>query len=483
MVAWLRPVLWNCPKVQKPNSKLSTPVGLGEGEGQHMVIDRKKIIRDLGGGLILRQATLEDTQALVDFNSHIHYDGEDGKLDERVGAWTRDLMELPHPTFQVSDFTVVEDTTSRAIVSTMNLISQNWTYAGIPVKVGRPELVGTAPEYRNRGLVRAQFEVIHQWSLEREEIIQAITGIPYYYRIFGYEMALSLGGGRAGFKPHIPKLKEAETEPYIIRPATEMDIQFISGLYEQSSSRYLVSCVWDDDLWRYELTGKSEKNVNRGELRIIETPEGEPVGFFAHPFFRWGSMMPATAYEVIQGISWSAVTPTVIRYLQSAGEQYPVDYGQDTFESFGFWLGSDHPVYQVLRDQLPRVRQPYAWYIRIADLKAFITHIAPALEGRLAGSTFAGHSGEVKISFYRSGLKMSFESGRLVQVEDWKPGPKAFSGNAVFPDLTFLKLVFGYRSLDELKFAFPDCITGSDGDHALLDILFPKQNSSVWPVS
>ena len=448
-----------------------------------MVLERKNVLRDMGGGLILRQASPEDSQALVDFNARIHYDGEDGKLDERIGVWTRDLMEKPHPTFKVDDFTVVEDTISHAIVSSMNLISQTWTYAGIPMKVGRPELVGTAPQYRNRGLVRAQFEVIHQWSRERGEILQAITGIPYYYRIFGYEMALSLGGGRAGFKPHIPKLKGSETEPYQIRAAKPEDIQFLANISGQNNSRYLVSSRWDEDLWRYELTGKSEKNVNRAEIRVIETLEGEPVGFFAHPFQRWGSMLPATVYELKKGISWAAVTPTVIRYLQSTGERLPAEFGEEGFESFGFWLGSEHPVYEVLRDQLPRVRQPYAWYIRVADLITFIKLISPVLEGRLEGSTFAGHSGEFKIGFYRSGLRMRFENGRLAQVEGWKPAPKSYSGNAAFPDLTFLKLVFGYRSLDELKFAFPDCITESDSDHALLDILFPKQVSSVWPVS
>jgi hypothetical protein len=445
--------------------------------------DRKKVIRDLGGSLILRQATHEDTQALVDFNARIHYEGEDGKLDERVGTWTRDLMERPHPTFDVGDFTLVEDISTGKIVSTMNLISQTWSYAGISFGVGRPELVGTLPDYRNRGLVRAQFEVIHQWSRERGELLQAITGIPYYYRIFGYEMALSLGGGRAGFKPYIPKLKAGEPEPYSIRPATEGDIPFISKLYNQNSSRSLVSCVWSEALWEYELNGKTERNVNRAELRVIETPAGEPVGFLAHPYRRWSSMMPAILYEVKQGISWGAVTPSVVRYLQHAGEQRPADFSEEAFESFGFWMGSEHPVYQVLGDQLPRVRMPYAWYIRVADQPGFIKHIAPVLEKRLEGSVFAGHSGELKISFYRSGLRMRFENGSLIQVEGWKPSPQAHSGNAAFPGLTFLQLLFGYRSINELKYAFPDCITDSDSDHALLNILFPKQVSNVWPVS
>ncbi len=121
----------------------------------------------------------------------------------------------------------------------MNLIPQTWTYAGIPFKVGRPELVGTLPEYRNRGLVRRQFDIIHQWSAEQGEKVQVITGIPYYYRLFGYEMAMNLGGGRAGFPTHIPRLKEGEAEPYHIR----RQLRLISHSY-LSYIHWVASARW-----------------------------------------------------------------------------------------------------------------------------------------------------------------------------------------------------------------------------------------------
>jgi hypothetical protein len=41
-------------------------------------------------------------------------------------------------------------------------------------------------------------------------------------------------------------------------------------------------------------------------------------------------------------------------------------------------------------------------------------------------------------------------------------------------------LLFGFRSLDELQHAFPDCWTASDAAHALLPILFPRKDSNVW---
>ena len=140
----------------------------------------ENLIQKLEDGLIIRHATKDDEEALVAFNNEIHREGEwDGKGLE---AWTRDLVSGKGPTFETGDFTIVEDTNTHQIVSTCCTISQTWSYEGIPFKVGRPELVGTKKEYRRRGLVRKQFEILHEWSAARGELVQVITGNPYYYR-------------------------------------------------------------------------------------------------------------------------------------------------------------------------------------------------------------------------------------------------------------------------------------------------------------
>ncbi len=450
----------------------------------YVQIKESVIIRDLGDGLVLRRSTPQDAPHLAEFNARIHSDYGPDQPDVRVAAWTRDLLERPHPTFGADDFTVVEDIASGKIVSSLNLISQTWSYAGIPFGVGRPELVGTLPEYRNRGLVRAQFEVVHAWSAARGELVQAITGIPYYYRQFGYEMALDLDSGRFGYRPGVPRLGDGETEPYRIRPAVEADLSFISSLYDSACRRYKVSCVWDEALWRYELNGKSADNVELQELRVIESLDGSPVGYLAHPPFNWTKgILVAFAFEVVPGHPWAAVTPGVIRYLESTSEAYAARAGSDAFSSFGFWLGREHPVYDIVSTRAPRLSRPYAWYLRLADIPDFIRRVAPALEKALGNSPFAGYSGELRLTFYRSGLKMTFDEGRLAGVEAWKPEPHGFSGDASFPDLTFLQLLFGYRSLDELGYAFADCRWGDDNTYGLLNALFPKQASHVWAVT
>jgi len=440
------------------------------------------MIRDLGDGLILRRATQADTEELVAFDAAVQSDGGMDSPDELVGAWVRDLMSDGHPTIRPGDFTVVVDTRSGQIVSSLNLISQTWTYDGVPFGAGQPELVATHPDYRRRGLVRAQFEVVHRWSAERGELVQGVTGIPNYYRQFGYEMALELDGGRMGYGVHVPRLKEGEAEPFHVRRAAEADVSFLGQVYDAGCRRGPIACVRDEALWRYEIHGKSEKNVNGRVLCVIETPGGEPVGFLAHPGRLWGQGIYAQAYELMPGVSWLAVTPSVVRSLWSDGEAYAARDGVKDLQAFGLWLGKEHPVYHVFGDRLPRTRDPYAWYLRVPDLAGFLRRIAPALERRLAQSWLPGHSGELTLSFYRDGLKLSFEGGRLVGVERWVPG-HAETGDAAFPDLTFLQLLFGYRSLDELEQSFADCWASGDKARPLLEALFPRQPSNLWWVT
>lgn len=97
-------------------------------------------IRDLGNGLILRHATKDDAQALSEFNARIHSDEGPDKPNPRVAAWTRDLLSRPHPTLCPGDFTIIEEITTKRIVSSLNLIPQTWSYDGIEFGVGLPYL-------------------------------------------------------------------------------------------------------------------------------------------------------------------------------------------------------------------------------------------------------------------------------------------------------------------------------------------------------
>ena len=117
------------------------------------------------------------------------------------------------------------------------------------------------------------------------------------------------------------------------------------------------------------------------------------------------------------------------------------------------------------------------------DLAKFLVHISPALNTRLENSLLCSYTGAISLSFYRSGLKLTFQDGKLVAAENLE-GKGLKDCNAEFPGLTFLQLVFGWRTLAELRHAFTDVlVNGTDETRLLLEMLFPKKASNLWPIS
>jgi len=142
-----------------------------------------------------------------------------------------------------------------------------------------------------------------------------------------------------------------------------------------------------------------------------------------------------------------------------------------------FKFGHTHPAFDAAPDLFHKTRLPYAWYIRVPDIAAFLRHITPVLEDRLAESPLAGHTGELRVTEYVRGFQLKFDRGRIT-AETWRPDD---SHHAMFPPYTFLQLLFGRRSLADLRYMYPDCLM-DDGTAVLLDALFPRRASNVLPM-
>lgn len=436
--------------------------------------------RDLGDGLALRWSTAADTERIAELNARVFRRAPDDPPGPGMLAQTRDKMSGRSPLLGPEDFAIVEDMASGAVVASTCLMWQRWEYDGIAFDVGRPELVATDPDYRNRGLIRAIFAAIHARGVARGQLVQGITGIAYFYRQFGYEYALDLDAARIAFLATIPDAPANEPEPYTLREATPDDLPFIMGLYDRRRAGLLVSTVVPEVFWRSTFGALDRGYTAHWRLRLIVDRAGEARGYVRTSTRRWGETLPVWDVAVSEGVSPRVAGLSVLRALHELGAQVPAS-GPDArpFTSITLLLGREHPLYAALGESvLPGRQRPYAWYVRVPDLPGFLRRVAPALERRLAGSALAGHTGDLRLDFYRGGLRLTFAAGRITGVEPWRRPVWAEGGQAGFPPLVFLQLLFGHRSLAELRDAFPD-VRADDETTALLDILFPKRPSWV----
>jgi hypothetical protein len=359
----------------------------------------------------------------------------------------------------------------------MNVIHQTWSYGGTEFGVGRPELVGTLDAYRRRGLVRAQFEVIHALGAARGELVQAITGIPWYYRQFGYEMTLELGGGRPFRWDKRGNDAAVEEEIYQIRQATAADIPELMGLYGVFQADGLVVCVRDGAQWQYEMLERHRDTPYALEVKVIVVEE-EVIGYVEYK--EWGTAFYIREVAVLPGHSLRAVALFVTRWLKEEADRLN-EARERPITRVAFSFGSQAAVYEALGSQLDEGRLPYAWFIRVPDMPAFLRHITPVLEERLARSVMAGYSGRLRLNFYRSQVELLFEKGHISKVAPYKPTSfdAADDGDLFFPDHTFLHVLFGQRSYEEIRYMRADCFANNDEAPVLLGVLFPKRPSWV----
>lgn len=440
--------------------------------------------QELGDGLIIRWSTAADTENIAQLISMVFRDKEEDPPNQQLYTITKTLMSGHTPVMGSGDYAIVEDRhkEDNPIVAGICLQRLTWEYDGIAIPVGRPEIVATDPAYRNRGLVRKLFDVIHARSAAEGRLVEGITGIPYFYRQFGYEYALDLDHFHKVYLASIAKAKEEETEAYTLREAVIEDLPSIKALYDQQRANYFISTLADDTYIRWLIDGwKYNPELDRVDvLTVILDTENTVRGYLSLPTKRRSNSLLIWHLVTSNQINLQMMMPSVLRALQAYGELLPLAK-PDTqpLDTIMIHLPQKHPAYEALGNLVSYSDHPYGWYIRIADLPQFIRHIAPALERRLIGSAVAGYTGELKLDFYRSGLRLVFDKGHLTTAENWRSTVLNNSADGGFPPLVFFKALFGYRSLADLRHAYSDAWVNND---VLFNTLFPVKASWALPL-
>jgi len=409
----------------------------------------------LGDGLTLRTAASErDVERVAEFNGSIHGPG--------VVAMTRNLL-LQHPHTAGRGLIFVEDETTRQVVSSLFLIPWVLRYEDVKLPSGEQGIVGTAPAYRQRGLIRAQNAYFKQRLRERGCLLSHIQGIPYYYRQFGYEYALPLEGGLRLEKRSIPAPQETR---FTFRQATLDDLPILAQLYDEASRDLAIRAERSESIWRYLFTCTQGSEMEC-ENWLIEDRNQHIVGYMRVPKHHFGKEL---VVNEVSRLSFDAAL-AALNHLKTLAETR-------NQPAIRLNLPANCSLMQVARSLGAHDMGTYAWQIHVPDMAALLQAIGPVLERRVAGSPFAGLTRQVRLCFYRETVALHFEAGQLDQVANLG---LTDAGPINVPPLQFIPLLLGYRSIDELRAAYPDVRVAPDW-RLLIETLFPRTPSFLYTI-
>ncbi len=371
-------------------------------------------------------------------------------------------MLARYPGMEPADQFFVESPDGQ-VVSSLCLIPWTCRLESVTFPAAQMEIVTTAPAYRRRGLIRTQVAAYNERLVQRGCLLSWISGIPNFYRRFGYTYGVPLGGGLRLELRDIPTLDSAG---YTIRSATLNDLETLATLYDDNDRDLGLSVLRSRALWGYLLGPQPERHVTRHRTWIVCDPQGAVAGYARLPDFYFGddlvvdeaSRMPLEA------------TLALLAFLRANAEltERP---------SLRFELPAGHGVMRVARALGGRDLTPYGWQVACPDLPALLRALLPVLNQRLAQSVFCHHTQRLRISSYSSGFALQIEAGRVAGVEELAPDE---SCDCELPADALLLLVLGVRDTTSLRATYPD-VRAYGLDKLLLDTLFPTLDAYFYP--
>ncbi|GGL37615.1 GNAT family N-acetyltransferase [Planomonospora parontospora] len=394
----------------------------------------------LGDGLVLRQAQptdLDQIGALL------------AERGDPADAVDHRLVVTDHDAGWPACAVVVD---GDRVVSTATLLDEEVRIGGIHLPAGQVELVATDREYEGRGLVRALMQWAHDRSAARGHVIQVMIGIPYFYRLFGYEYAID-----------IPQALTVRTPPPddgakpVLRAAQPRDVSAMAGLQDMAQSRFDVSVPRSAACWRWLLEHEASTLwvLDRAGA-VVATGRTTPPDDDGVLLAEAAALDGPAAQELLRGVA-ALVPGGRVRTVHRAG------------------TAADAAWHELL-DRGPR-KQAEQYYIRIPDTATLLDRLRPLLWQRLTAAGTERTGRDIVISTFGAHYRIPVHDDGLGEIVAGgaMQSPGTVGGAGVAPD-HLPALLFGPHGMEGLARIRPDVYAGEE---ELFQALFPPLTADV----
>ncbi|GEA86762.1 GNAT family N-acetyltransferase [Cellulomonas cellasea] len=390
----------------------------------------------LPGGLVLRTARPADLDRI---GALLEARGEPGDaLDHRL------VVEDPDAGWETCAVVVDGD----RVVSTATLLDESVRVGDVVLPAGQVELVATDQDYEGRGLVRALMGWAHDLSAGRGHVLQVMIGIPYFYRLFGYEYAIDIPRARALTSPPGPLAGAG------LRRATPADLPALAELQDEVQRGFDVAVPHTAARRRWLLQHDTSTTwvLERGGRVVATARTGEPDD------------------EVLVAEAAAADGDAADRLLAALVAELP-DATLVVVHRAGTVTGDR---WEARLDEPSDGAEQY--YVRIARPELVLDALRPVLSARLAGVRTGRDA--VVLSTFGAHYRLPVVDGALgpVEVGGTLQSPGVLGGAGVAPD-QLGALLLGPLGMAGLSSRRPDVYAGSE--RALFEALFPPLTADL----
>jgi predicted acetyltransferase len=339
-------------------------------------------------------------------------------------------------------------------VGTVSLLDMEIKYGDVTLKTSELGIVATDPDYQGQGINKKLTDLFLTKAKEERYQMIAIEGIPYFYRRYGFNYAIPMGG----VEVILDKIDcEKNKQGFSIRKATEQDLDFIAASFKEAVKRVDIATIKEKSLIKAQMIDYSS-NTTKKKYFIIEE-KGRKVGYFV-----LNSSDEIQICDILDNLSFNAYQAVINYFKDQEEKKINLDLPpENKFIGFVSRYGIEW-------------KQWYSWQIKILDEFEFLTAIKDVLEQRISNSIYKDEKLEFYYDNFKTLIKFELLNGQLKLTEEKRTEAK-WDFNLSPQGAT--KLFLGEKSRSEIHQFLPDCQV-NEKYQELIDIMFPEMSSHFY---
>jgi predicted acetyltransferase len=388
---------------------------------------------------------------------------------EKVGELAQILTDH-FPEFDFSNWYVVKDKNTEAIVSGFTSLPWQWSFEGIALKVAELGILGTYNEHRNKGLFKINNQHFEEDLKTQDYDLAVIQGIPGIYHRLGYHYSLPMEN-----HSEVPLYAIADDLPIDIREANAEDIPFLLEEETNFNQSLNIASVRKAEHWDYILFhGKKTEYASR--VFIINDLDKQYYLRILDAGF--GTGLTVSEASILMP---SHIQQATFSFLKLEAKKLNKSY-------LRLNLPDSHPFVRAAQNYGATIRPSYAWQIKVLDVRKFIGKISSVLEQRLQNSSYAGITAITSINCYQFQININWQNGLITDINTAQADEATHTIS--IPEHLLSSLLLGYRSWREMQHLHPDVFPAdqylrlsstqpSELSGEFFDALFPKLNNWI----